>query len=282
LLTTILKILPLVAVGAVGLFYLEPANFTPWNLSGQSDFSALTATAALTMWAFLGMESANIPAAEVSNAEQNVPRAAIAGTLIAALVYIPGTIAVMGLISPAELAQSNAPFADAAALLWGQPGYYLIGVGAIISCFGALNGWTLCAGQIPMAAAKDKLFPRWFAIQSAQGTPATGIIISSLLVSGLILMNASESLVDQFTYVILLATLAALLPYLVCALARVSIALKTQRPLLMVELVICILAAAFSAWAIIGTGLETIYSGVLLLILGLPVFGWVKWSNKRV
>jgi APA family basic amino acid/polyamine antiporter len=118
--STVVKILPLVAVGAVGVFYLEPAHFEPWNLSGQSTFSAVTATAALTLWAFLGLESANIPAAEVRDPERNVPRAAVAGTLVAALIYIPGTIAVMGLIGPGQLAQSNAPFADAAALLWGD------------------------------------------------------------------------------------------------------------------------------------------------------------------
>ena len=122
--TTILKILPLIAVGAFGLFSLDPSNFQPFNLSNQSNFSALTATASLTMWAFLGMESANIPAAEVENATSTVPRAAVAGTCIAALVYIPSTVAVMGLISPDQLVLSNAPFAEAAASLCdatGQP-----------------------------------------------------------------------------------------------------------------------------------------------------------------
>ena len=273
--TTILKILPLIAVGAFGLFSLDPSNFQPFNLSNQSNFSALTATASLTMWAFLGMESANIPAAEVENATSTVPRAAVAGTCIAALVYIPGTVAVMGLISPDQLAQSNAPFAEAAASLWGPWGYNLIGLGAIVSCFGALNGWTLCLGQIPMAAAKDKLFPRVFAKQSKFGTPAKGLIISSILVSFLVLMNASESLVNQFTFVILLATLAALLPYLLCALARIFIAVRLQQSLSISEISVCILAAIFSTWAITGTGLETIFWGSILFITGLPIYFWI-------
>ena len=273
--TTILKILPLIAVGAFGLFSLEPSYFQPFNLSNQSDFSALTATASLTMWAFLGMESANIPAAEVENATRTVPRAAIAGTCIAALVYIPGTVAVMGLISPEELVQSNAPFAEAAAILWGPWGYNLIGLGAIVSCFGALNGWTLCLGQIPMAAAKDELFPRVFAKKSKFGTPAKGLVISSVLVSLLVLMNASESLVNQFTFVILLATLAALLPYLLCALARIFIAARSHQSLSTLEISVCILAAIFSIWAITGTGLETIFWGSILFTAGLPIYVWV-------
>jgi APA family basic amino acid/polyamine antiporter len=233
------------------------------------------------MWAFLGMESANIPAAEVENATRTVPRAAVAGTCIAALVYIPGTVAVMGLISPEELVQSNAPFAEAAATLWGPWGYNLIGLGAIVSCFGALNGWTLCLGQIPMAAAKDKLFPRVFAKKSKYGTPAKGLVISSVLVSLLVLMNASESLVDQFTFVILLATLAALLPYLLCALARIFIAARSHQSLSTLEFSVCILAAIFSIWAITGTGFETIFWGSILFIAGLPIYVWIIRRSRH-
>jgi len=279
--STILKILPLVAVSAAGMFHLEPAHFAPWNLSGQSSFSALTATAALTLWAYLGIESANIPAGEVRDPDRNVPRAAVAGTVIAALVYVPGTIAVMGLIGPDQLAQSHAPFADAAARLWGPWGYYLIGLGAIVSCFGALNGWTLCLGQIPMAAAKDELFPKLFAAESRFGTPAKGIVVSSVLVSVLVLMNASESLVNRFTQVILLATLATLLPYLLCSLARLMIAVKTQQPLSFLDVLVSLLAAAFSLWAIMGTGRETVYWGGFLLMLGLPVHVWIYWRIRR-
>ncbi|NQZ09558.1 MAG: amino acid permease, partial [Algicola sp.] len=110
--TTLLKIIPLVAISVVGLFYIEPAHFEPWNLSSESSFSAVSATAALTMWAFLGMESATIAAGEVKDPQKNVPRAAMLGTLLAAAIYIPGCIVVMGLIDPATLAQSSAPFAD--------------------------------------------------------------------------------------------------------------------------------------------------------------------------
>jgi APA family basic amino acid/polyamine antiporter len=200
--------------------------------------------------------------------------------VLAALIYIPGTIAVLGLIGPEQLAQSNAPYADAAFILWGRWGYYLIGVGAVISCFGALNGWTLCIGQVPMAAAKDGLFPRIFARESRFGTPAQGIIISSLLVSALVLMNSSESLVDQFTHIILLATLAALLPYLLCSLARLMISIKSKQPLSHLDVIVCLLGAAFSIWAIMGTGMETVYWGGFLFMLGVPVHVWVRWCHR--
>ena len=280
--TTLIKILPLFAMATIGIFYIEPSHFEPWNLSNDSDLSAVAATAALTMWAFLGMESANIPAAEVSHPEKNVARAAVLGTFIAACLYIPSSIAVFGIIEPSTLAQSSAPFADAAAILWGDWGYYLFGAGAVISCFGALNGWTLCIGQIPMAAADDGLFPKTFAERSVHGTPKKGIIISTVLVSLLVLMNYQENLVSQFTFVILLATLAAVLPYLVCSLAQflIFIRRKNTSAIPIPSTLISLVAIGFSIWILINTGTETILWGSGLLMLGLPVYFWMKKPLK--
>lgn len=281
--TTLLKILPLLAIAVVGLFYLEPEHFKPWNLSEESSFSAVSATAALTMWAFLGMESATIAAGEVKEPQKNVPKAAMLGTLLAAAIYIPGCIAVMGLIEPATLAKSSAPFADAAAMLWGDWGYYLIGFGAVISCFGALNGWTLCVGQVPMAAAKDGLFPKVFGQQTKTGTPAKGIILSTILVSALVLMNYNQSLVSQFTFVILLSTLTAVLPYLLCTLTHLMMVLrkKDKTSLAPVNIGITLVAVVFAAWILFATGLETILWGCALLLAGLPVYGWIKGGQRR-
>ncbi len=281
--TTLLKIIPLLAIAVAGLFYLEPTHFEPWNLSEQSSFSAVSATAALTMWAFLGMESATIAAGEVKDPEKNVPRAAMLGTLLAAAIYIPGCIAVMGLIDPNTLAQSSAPFADAAALLWGDWGYYLIGAGAVISCFGALNGWTLCVGQVPMAAAKDGLFPEVFGQQTQAGTPAKGIILSTILVSVLVLMNYNQSLVSQFTFVILLSTLTAVLPYLLCSLVHLMMFLrkKEKPPLAGINVAITVIAVVFAGWILVATGLETILWGCALLLAGLPVYAWIKNQGVR-
>ncbi len=272
--TTTLKILPLIAVGVVGLAYFDPTHFEPFNLSGESKADAITATAALTLWAFLGMECANIPAGEIENAEKTVPRAAIAGTLLAALIYIPSTLGLMGLIEPSALAKSSAPFADAAGLLFGDWGYYLIAGGAAVSCFGALNGWTLCMGQIPLAAARDGLFLPVFGRLSRFNTPTAGLILSSMLVTALVIMNYNKSLVDQFTFVILLATMSALLPYALCALARIVIARRTKQfgELTLWDITVALFAALFSVWAILGTGSEVVLLGGLALVLGLPLY----------
>ena len=161
-LITTIKIIPLLLLGTLGLFYFNTAHFIPFNLSGESNFDAITITAALTLWAFLGLESATVPSDKVKNPTKTIPRATIAGILIAALIYIFSTIGIMGIMAPGDLQNSAAPFADAAQKIWGNWASSLIAIGAVISCFGALNGWILLQGQIPMAAARDGLFPDSF------------------------------------------------------------------------------------------------------------------------
>lgn len=279
LVTTILKLIPLIVIGTVGLVFVDPSNFVPFNATEQSPFSAVTATVALTLWAFLGLESGTTPSEHVIDPERTIPRATIVGTLLTAAVYVLGTVAVMGTIPPSELATSNAPFAEAANVMWGDWARYAVGAGAVVSCFGALNGWLLLQGQIPFAAARDGLFPQVFGRLSVRGTPAYGLVLSSVLASVLLAMNYTRSLVEQFTFIILLATLNTLVPYAFCSLAEVMIAVR-RGPVdgrrLAAASVLGAPAFVYSLWAIAGAGAEIVYWGFLLLVSGIPVYVLVQ------
>lgn len=283
--TTVLKLLPLLAIGTLGLLYLDPQNFVPFNASGQSSFSAITATAALTLWAFTGLESATIPADSVENPGKTIPRATIIGTLVAGVLYILATVGVMGVLPAAELAESTAPFADAGRLMWGGWAGSLIAIGAAISAFGALNGWIMLQGQMPMAAARDGLFPSVFGRMSSRGTPVPGMVISSLLITGLMALNYTASLVDQFTFIILLATLSTLVPYALSAISELVMFARDRERFSGERLagasVIAGLALAYSLWAIVGTGMRTILWGSMLLAAGLPIYAWQRWKGSR-
>ena len=163
LVLTILKITPLALIAIFGIFFINWDNFFPFNISGESHFSAITATATLTLWAFLGLESATIPADNIINPTKNIPRATLFGTLITTLVYVLGSMTIIGMIPSQELQVSNAPFADAAAILWGESARYWMAGVACLAVFGVLNGWILLQGQIPLAISRDKLFPAIFA-----------------------------------------------------------------------------------------------------------------------
>jgi basic amino acid/polyamine antiporter, APA family len=276
--TTVLKVLPLVAVGIAGLFVLNPSHFALVDSSGSAVLSGASATATLTLWAFLGLESATIPASSVHDPRRTIPRATITGTTLAAGIYVVSTVGVMAVLPREALGASTAPFSDAARVLAGEWAGTLVALGAVISCFGALNGWILLTGQLPMAIASDGLFPRVFGTISARGVPARGIVISGVLATILIAMNYSRRLVDLFTFIILLATLSTLVPYVFSALATFILPEngETARPPRLGGAIVAALAFAYSLWAIAGAGAEVVYWGFLLLIAGLPVYVWVE------
>jgi APA family basic amino acid/polyamine antiporter len=282
---TILKFVPLILAALIGIFYTDMANLSYFNVSGSSNFSALSSGAMLTLWAFLGLESASIPADDVENPEKTIPRATIIGTSLAALVYILSTIAIMGVIPMPELQDSAAPFADFAGKIFGPWGMYAMGVVAVISCAGALNGWILVQGQIPMAAAKDGLFPRRFGRVSKNRSPVFGIVLSSVLVTLALILNFNKNLVDQFTFIISLATLAGIIAYLYTSVAEFVIYIKypekADKKKIVKTLTISGLAFLYTFWATVSAGQEVVFYGSLLLFSSIPIYGWMEWQKYR-
>ncbi len=279
--TTVLKLVPLLVITIGGLFYLNLDHFVPFNVSSQSNLSAITSTTTLTLFAFLGLECATIPSGNVKNAEKTVSKATIIGTLLTTFIYLAGTIAVMGLIPPSVLHDSQAPFADAAASIWGEEARYLVAAGAVISTFGALNGYILIQGQMPMAAARDHLFPRIFSKENKNGTPAIGIVISSVLISVLMSLNFTRTLADTYTFMVLLTTLTVLVPYLFSIISFVMMASR-QNELSSFKLFISVLAFLYSMWAIVGAGEETVYWGFVLLMAGLPFYAYIQVKRNSL
>ncbi|MGB6306178.1 MAG: amino acid permease, partial [Steroidobacteraceae bacterium] len=282
--TTVLKLLPLLAVAALGLFVLQPGNFAaaaenPLTVSGT------TAAATLTLWALLGLESATIPADKVRDPGRTISSATLLGTVVTALICILACTTVLLLVPPQILAQSNAPFVDLARQYWGDSAGKLLAVFAAISGFGALNGWILLQAELPCAMAKSGVFPRIFARETARRTPSFALLFGSGLVTVLILMNYQRSMVSIFTFMILLSTTACLVLYALCALALLRLQwigqlgngpLGVPRRGTVPLAILAVLAAAYSFWAIVGAGAQAVGWGAVLLACGAPLYFLVR------
>lgn len=279
LITTILKVVPILLIGCIGIFYINFGEFNVLNISGESSMSAITITTTTTLFAFLGMESATIPSANIENAERTIKKATITGTLLTIFVYISSSIAIMGIVPQAELMNSNAPFADAAALFWGNSAKYIVAGGGVVATLGALNGWILIQGQIPMAAAKDHLFPTFFGKTNQHNSPIQGIILSSCLASLVMGFNFSDSLVKAFSFMMNLSTLSVLTPYLLSAISLI-ILLKTKPGNHLCKMLTACLAIAFCIWVIFGSGTDVLIWGFLLLIVGIPFYFGLTKKNS--
>ena len=251
--TSVLKFAALAFMATVGLFYVDTANFSPFNASGGSALSAVGGGMAIALFSYLGVETASVAAAKVRNPGRNVPRATILGTLATAIAYVLALVAVFGILPASRLADANAPFSSAldamfGGTVWGD----VIAAVVIVSGFGALNGWTLITAEVPLAAAADGLFPRRFGALNARGVPAFGIVASTSLASLAIIVNyLGSSGVTVFTTLVLMTGITSAVPYGFSALAQMKWRLADHRELetarVVRDLIVAALVVVFSA-----------------------------------
>ena len=215
---------------------------------------ATAALAPLTMFAYLGLESATVPAGDVRDPERTIPRSTVLGIAIAATLYVLGTVVVMGLLPREELVHSLAPFSDAARMMWGRPGEIAISIAVVLSSIGALNGWTLMMGQVPMAAARDGLFPPLFAgcrhemfLQSGSSSRRSLRPCSCSIEA-----PAPGAFSAFYNLVVGLSTMTAVVPYAFCALAGSLIAPRVAAARVPRVTVIEIVALSFAMFTLYG------------------------------
>jgi APA family basic amino acid/polyamine antiporter len=237
----------------------------------------------MTFFSFVGIESATVPAASVADPGKTISRATMLGLAVATLVYILGSVSIIGIIPSKMLQHSVTPYADAAVMMFGSSARYWVSAGIAIAAFGALNGWTLVQGQVPAAIARDKLFPAVFGKLNKKGVPYAGMIISSILVSLFMSMNYTKGLVEQFRFLLLLSTLAMLVPYLFSAASYIIIYFEKKyvKGRWLSAVVLGTLAFAYALWVIAGAGERTVYWGFLLLMAGVPFYVWMVYKKGR-
>ncbi|CCQ13541.1 Arginine/agmatine antiporter [Rhodococcus sp. AW25M09] len=282
--STIMKFVPLLFMATVGLLFVKSANFGAFNASGTSVAGAISAASAIALFSYLGIETASVVAGRVRDPERNVARATVLGTLGCAVVYILGTVTVFGTVPNATLQLSTAPFTDSAnAIFGGNWAGNTVAIAAVVSGLGALIGWTLIVGEMPMAAAKDRLFPTVFG-KTRRGIPVFGIISATVLASALTVVSYT-SFEKVFTTLVLLSVFTAVVPYLFSAAAQLYWLLTRGRATVWPHLVrdcgVSAVALVFSFWALAGSGYQAVYYGVFCLLLGVPVYIWLKVGRKE-
>jgi APA family basic amino acid/polyamine antiporter len=289
--TTILKFFAVGFMATVGLFYIDTANYTPFNISGESAVTAIGGGMAIALFSYVGVECVAVAAGKVRDPDRNVPRATLYGTLATAVVYMLSLIAVFGILPSDQLANSTEPFSDAANKMFGGTwAGDVMALLVIISGIGALNGWTMICAEMPLAAANDGLFPERFKRMSKSGVPALGIIVSTSVASVAILVNyLGSSGATAFTTLVLMTGITAAIPYAFSALAQIKWRRADQRtlktPHFLRDMTVAILALVFSVLFIIysrNTGhsfwiywAPFLLAGVAMLA-GIPVYRSVR------
>ncbi|MFI6477979.1 amino acid permease [Nonomuraea sp. NPDC050663] len=280
--TTVLKFVPLLFVGLVGIFFIQGGNFGPFLAEGSglaSTLVAISGAGAIALFIYSGVESVSIAAEKIKDPARNIGRASLFGVLACAVLYLLSTVAVMGIIPHGQLVNSGAPFADAINTMFGGTwGGGIMAACAIISGIGALNGWTMLVAEMPLAAARDGMFPTLFAKESRRGAPINGILIGTILTSLMAVFAYFQE--NAFDSVVLLASFTTAIPYFFSACAQLWWLYTGERQVhkgsLAKDITIAIIAIFFSFWIVYGSGADAVLLAMLIMLIGVPVYIWQK------
>lgn len=265
--TMVIKLIPIVVVLVLLVMILSDgsAQVAPFPTQGFTG-AGITASAALTLWALMGFESASVAADKVRDPARTIPRATLIGTAVTGLIYL-FVCSGIALTLPAAQTQTGSPFGAFVSQYWSAEPARYVALFVVVSCLGALNGWTLLMGEVPLAMARAGELPRWLARTTAKGTPVRGLILSTVLASLLLIANSLQGLVALFTAMALLATSATLWLYVGCALA--SMRFRVVVP-------VAALGLGYALWTLWGAGIVASGSSLLLMAAGLPFYWWAR------
>jgi len=287
--SVVLKFLPLLFVGVAGWFFVQKANFGPFNASGGSLYSGIGIAAGVALFSFIGVEAAAVSAKRVRDPRTNVMRASVLGTVASALLYVLVTAVVMGLVAHHTLVGTGSPFVNAFQTMFPHSawaGRFIAGL-AVVSGIGALNGWTLIVTETSRAVAQDDLFPRPFAWTDKKGTAWFGILVGTALPSILMAWRYSTSSgLTVFTYLVDLSVVTVAIPYFFSAIAQLTFLVSRRRRVqgwqLARDLSIAGASVLFSMWVTFASGYQVVYQALVVLLIGLVLYAFLNARRERL
>lgn len=269
-------IIPVIGLSIIGWFWFSPTTWLDsWNPTGMSSFEAISGSISMTLWAFLGLESASANSDAVENPEKNVPIAVMGGTLGAAVLYILSTNVMAGMMPAAEIAQSSGPFGLAFAHMFTPAVGQVVLALMVIACFGSLLGWQFTIAEVARSMAKVGQLPKIFNKATRSGAPIIGMLILTILQTAMAFMTMSPELVKQFEILVNLAVITNLIPYLLSMGALAVMQKRAGVPSRKARFVniLAVIAALYSLYALYTSGETAMMGGALVTFLGWTIFG---------
>ncbi|MDM8335404.1 APC family permease [Wolbachia pipientis] len=280
LLFTIIKIIALLAIPIVALSFFDKNNFiVSKEVSNLTISQTLARSTLLTLWCFIGVESATVPAESVNNPAKTISRAIVLGTSCVAVIYFINSFSIMGLINGNDLANSRAPYVDAVKIMFPGNWHLITSVVAFIVSVSNLNAWFLADGQVTLGLAKDKLMPQFFAKKNKYDAPFCGIILSTLGVLVLLVLTSNTNFAEQATSIIEASVVSFLFIYLVCSLAFIKVTMQEKNHY---KSLIGSVAVLFCCWITYETPISTLLISSLFPLSGTLIYLlWYRNSTKQ-
>ena len=271
-------IIPAAGLSIIGWFWFEPSVFAAaWNPHSTEMGKAIAQSVPLTLWAFLGMESAAQNSDAVENPKRAVPLACMLGTFAAAVVYISSTTVIQGIVPNSELANSSAPFAYVYAQMFNPAIGKIIMALAVIACVGSLLGWQFTLSQTSKYTAEGDVFPKFFSKVNKLEAPIIGMIVTGMAQTLMALSTMSSSATTQFNKLVNLAAVTSIVPYItaISALMVVMHRAKVKSLVFNCNLIAIFVAMAYSTYALYASGMEAVMGGMIVMMFAYLLYGFI-------
>lgn len=198
---TIAKLLALGLVIIGGLFALDMINFQP-VVSASAGWSTTLTAAVPAIFAFGGYNQLAYMSEEVKDPNKNIPRALLIGMIVVILFNMLLSVVCMGTISVEGLATTDKAIAVAAQNIFGSTGAVIVGIGALISIYGTINGAFMSMPRVAFTMGRDGVFPKSFGkIHPKYETPYVSICVYSAFAIILVLSGSFYTLLMMGTFI---------------------------------------------------------------------------------
>jgi basic amino acid/polyamine antiporter, APA family len=209
---TIGKLAPLAVFVLVGIWFIDPARFTPLPAVTQEQLSSALI---LLIFAYGGYEVTGVLAGEASNPRRDVPFAFVATLIIVSVVMCLTSVVATGVLP--DVTATRTPLADGAAIFLGAAGALMIAVGSAISMAGNNMGQILNGSRTLFALGESGDLPRWFAyVHPVYRTPSNAILFTAI--AALVL-----ALTGSFVTLAAVSAIARLVMYVAVCLATLQL-----------------------------------------------------------
>jgi len=285
LILTLTKLIPLILFISIAAFHINPENYNTVSNTQLGGFSSLPIAVAFALWSFIGFEGASVNAGEVKDAA-TVKKATMIGTVFVILIYLILIILAAGNMPQDKLAVSSSPFSDIIQQATG--GYWaggLISLGVFISAFGCIGAWIMSGARVAYSLGEQGLFPKKFAkVHPKYGTPVFSLVLNGFLMTFVMFLSYFNTSVSIYSFLVLLAVMSFLVFYAFGAAADLMLSIKSDRPVGVLGFIkkgaISLIAFYYSVYTIFGSGAEYVMYGFLLILIGFPLFIYVKLNQR--
>ncbi len=288
--TVVLKFLPLLFVGVVGLVLRDLGQLRPLQRLGRQPLQRhrdRRRRGALLLHRGRG-GGHHGQAGEGPAAQRDAGLGDRHGGS-APLLYVLVTAAVMGLVAHHTLVDTGSPFVNAFQAMFPHDAWAgkFIAAVAVISGIGALNGWTLIVTETSRAIAQDDMFPRPFAWTDRKGTAWFGIVVGTALPSLLMLWRYNTKTgLTVFTYLVDLTVVTVAIPYFMSAIAQLTFLVSRRRRVdgwaLARDLMVAGISVLFSMWVTFASGYQVVYQALVVILAGLILYAFLNARRERL